>query len=140
MDLNSPAAAHQGGVWERLVRLTKRTLLSIVKQQTLDDESLQTAMCEVEAIMNSRPITTVSEDPNDLEALTPNHLLLLQKKTALPPGLFGEKDIYARRRWKRVQYLSDLFWTRWTKSTYISCISAQNGIASGKTLKRETLY
>lgn len=73
---NPPATAHHGGVWERLIRMLKRILLSVTKQQTLDDESLLTVMCEVEAILNSRPLTTISDDPNDLEPSTPNHLLL----------------------------------------------------------------
>ena len=112
---NPPAGAHHGGVWERLIRLLKKILLSVTKQQTLDDESLHTVMCEVEAIVNSRPLTTVSSEPNDLEALTPNHLLLLKKQPNLPPGVFQADDVYAKRRWRQVQYLSDLFWTRWIK-------------------------
>ena len=112
---NPPAAAHHGGIWERLIRLLKRILLSVTKQQTLDDESLHTVMCEVEAILNSRPLTAVSSDPNDLEPLTPNHLLLLKKQPILPPGVFKADDVYAKRRWRQVQYLSDLFWTRWIK-------------------------
>jgi len=44
----------------------------------LDDEGLQTLCCEVEAILNSRPLTQVSGDPSDMEALTPKHLLLLR--------------------------------------------------------------
>lgn len=47
--------------------------------------------CEVEAMLNDRPITTLSEDPNDLEALTSNHLLLMKGKPILPPGLFEKK-------------------------------------------------
>lgn len=42
---------------------------------------LQTLLCEVESIMNNRPITTLSDDPNDLKPLTPSHLLLLKKTT-----------------------------------------------------------
>lgn len=112
---NPPAAPHHGGVWERLIRLLKRVLLAVTKHQTLDDESLHTVMCEVETILNSRPLTTVSDDPNDLEALTPNHLLLLKVQPILPPGIFKQDDVYARRRWRQVQYISDLFWTRWVK-------------------------
>lgn len=52
-------------------------------------------------------------DPNDLEALTPNHLLLLKASATLPRGVFQPSDIYAQRRWKQVQYMSDLFWRRW---------------------------
>lgn len=73
---NIPAASHQGGVWERLTRSVKSVLTSVLKQQILDDEGLQTIFCEVEAILNDRPITEVSDDPNDLEALTPNHILM----------------------------------------------------------------
>lgn len=112
-NFNTPAAPHQGGVWERLVGMVKRVLSSVLKQQTLDDEGLQTILCEVEAILNDRPITRMSDDPNDLEALTPNHILLLKRKPVLPPGLFDQKDQYARKRWKQAQYIADLFWKRW---------------------------
>ena len=57
--LNPPFGAHFGGVWERLIKLVKKILLSVLKEQVLDDETLQTALCEVESIMNDRPLTTV---------------------------------------------------------------------------------
>ena len=85
-----------GGVWERLIQLVKNILYSVLKEQVLDDEALQTALCEVEAIMNDRPITTVTNDPNDLEPLTPNHLLHLKAKPVLPPGLFQRSDLYSQ--------------------------------------------
>lgn len=53
-------------------------------------------------------------DPNDLEALTPNHLLLLKIQPSLPPGLFQKEDIYVRCRWRQVQYMAK-FWRRWLK-------------------------
>lgn len=112
---NPPHGAHHGGVWERLVQEVKKILFSVIKQQVLDDETLQTFFCEVEAILNDRPITPSSDDPNDLEALTPNHLLQLKAKPILPPGLFRKDDLYTRRRWKQVQYIADLFWSRWVK-------------------------
>ena len=112
---NTPGASHHGGVWERLIRMVRKVLFSVLQQQSLDDESLHTILCEVEAILNDRPITKVSDDVNDLEALTPNHILLLKGKPLLAPGLFQENDLYIRRRWRQVQYLSDLFWKRWTR-------------------------
>lgn len=112
---NPPHGAHHGGVWERLIKQVKSVLQSVLKQQTLDDEALQTAFCEVEAILNDRPITPASEDPGDLEALTPNHLIQLKGKPILPPGLFNKEDTYVRRRWRHVQYIADLFWRRWTR-------------------------
>ena len=41
-------------------------------------------MCEVESSLNERPLTAVSSDSRDLEALTPNRLLLLRPGPTLP--------------------------------------------------------
>lgn len=112
---NPPAASHHGGVWERIIRMVRKVLLSVLHQQVLDDEGLCTILSEVEAILNNRPITTMSSDPHDLEALTPNHVLLLKSKPVLPPGIFQKSDMYLRRRWKQAQYIADLFWKRWTR-------------------------
>ena len=112
---NPPHGAHDGGVWERLIQQVKRALYSVLKQQTLDDETLQTAMCEAEAILNDRPITPSSDDPNDIEAPTPNHILQLKGKPIMPPGLFRKEDSYTRKRWRQVQYITDMFWKRWVK-------------------------
>lgn len=90
---NPPTASHHGGVWEQKIWTVQINLNSIVKQQSLDEESFQTLLCEVETMINSRPITKVSNDPNDLEALTPNHLLLLKVKPSMSPGVFDKADL-----------------------------------------------
>lgn len=112
---NPPTGSHHGGTWERLIRSVRKVLNSTLRTQNLDEEGLHTLLCEAEAIINSRPITKASMDVNDLEALTPNHLLLLKTTPSLPPGIFQPADMYAYRRWKQVQYMSDLFWKRWVK-------------------------
>ncbi|KAF7650068.1 hypothetical protein LDENG_00131850 [Lucifuga dentata] len=112
---NPPAASHYGGVWERLIRSVRQVLNSTLHQQTIDDEGLQTIFCAVESILNNCPLSTVSSDSHDLEPLTPNHILLLKTQPILPPGTFLKTDLYARHRWKQVQYVADLFWHRWTK-------------------------
>ncbi|KAM4561412.1 uncharacterized protein V3H82_015431 [Fundulus diaphanus] len=112
---NPPTGSHHGGTWERLIRSVRKILNTTVKEQMMDEESLHTLLCEAEAIMNSRPITKASSDINDLEALTPNHLLLLKVKPELPPGVFSKDDQYTNRRWRQVQYLADIFWKRWCR-------------------------
>ena len=86
-----------------------------LREQSLDDERLQTLMCEVESNLNTRPITKSSAEHNDLEALTPNHILLQNKAPNLPPGLFDKNDNYSQRRWKQVQFMANLYWKRWTR-------------------------
>ena len=94
---NTPAASHHGGVWERIIRMVRKVLNSVLHQQSVDDEGLQTFLCEVEAILNDRPITKISDDPHDLEPLTPNHILLMKGKPALPPGASCTKLAYAQK-------------------------------------------
>ena len=136
---NPPAGSHFGGIWERMIRSVRKILYSLLQDQPrkLDDEALQTLFCEIESILNSRPITTVSNDVSDLEALTPNHLLLLQPGEHLPCGVFDKNDNCARRRWRQIQYLSDIFWKRWIKE-YLPLmqerqkwVSAQRNVSVG---------
>ena len=112
---NTPAASHHGGVWERCIRSVRKILNSVVRQQTLDDESLTTFMCKVENIINSRPLIAVSNNVKDLQPLTPNMLLCLKEEQSLPPGIEDSFDVYSSKRWRRVQYLANLFWKRWVK-------------------------
>lgn len=120
---NPPAGSHFGGVWERCIRTVRKVMTALLNQQTLDDEGLVTLMCEVESIINSRPSTKVFED---MEALTPNHLLLLRSGSLLPPGIFNKDDLYSRRRWRQVQYL----WRRWIKEYLPSLQQRQKWVKS----------
>ena len=64
-EFNPPAASHMGGIWERQIRSVRKVLNIILREQTLDDERLSTLFCEVESIVNGRPLTVSSDDPND---------------------------------------------------------------------------
>jgi hypothetical protein len=55
---------------------------TLLKEQVINDEGLHTLMCEVETLMNARPITKVSYDPKEFHSLTPNHLLYLHSPTS----------------------------------------------------------
>ena len=112
---NPPHASHYGGVYERMIRTVRMTLSGITQQQLLTFEQLTTFMCEIERIINSRPITYISSDSDDPEPLTPHHLLLLRANHSLPPGIFQKDATYPVRRWKQVQYLANLFWRRWIR-------------------------
>ena len=100
----------------------------------LDDESLRTFMCEVEAIINSRPLTVdLLNDPGSLSPLTPNHLLTMKTKVVLsPPGVFPAADKFCRKRWRRVQHLANEFWSRWRKEYLLSLQQRQKWTMSRK--------
>ena len=99
---NPPSGSHFGGVWERCIRTVRKILVALMKEQPLDDEGLTTLMCEVESIVNGRPITKSSDDPSDSEALTPSHLLLqtssrrVQERGWLLPEKVAPGPIFGR--------------------------------------------
>ena len=78
MEISATKCLHFGRAWERLVHCTKKTLKAIVADRVVSKEVLRNALVEAGGILNSRPITHVSNDLGDIEALTPNHFLLLQ--------------------------------------------------------------
>jgi hypothetical protein len=66
--------------------------------------------------LNSRPITYVSSDPNDLSPLTPNHFLVGQIGGSFAPEALDQTEVYnSRKRWHRVQQLLQQFWKQYRK-------------------------
>ena len=108
-----PLASHMCGVWERLIKTVKRVLAAVIPCARLSDESLRTVLCEVEFIVNSRPLTKVGDDPLDGSVLTPNHLIL-NFSSPLAPGTFCEADVF-KSRWRCVQQIVDQFWAKWLR-------------------------
>ncbi|XP_043213502.1 uncharacterized protein LOC122377501 isoform X2 [Amphibalanus amphitrite] len=117
-----PHASHFGGVWERQIRTIRKILTSLLTQQTFSHETLQTMLCEVEAIINNRPLTPFSTDAFDQPPLTPNHLLLL-RSVVFPPSS-AEWD--HRRSWKQAGYLAEQFWRRW-RTEYLPLLQERGG-------------
>jgi len=110
---NPPISPWMGGVWESLIKSVKRALKAITHDRLFTDEALYTFLCEVESILNQRPITTVSDDINDFEVLTPNHFLLGYESYNLAPGKFNDDEINLRKKWRKIQAVTNMFWRRW---------------------------
>ena len=116
---NPATASNFGGVWERQIRSVRNIMAALMKQHghSLNDESLRTLLCEAEAVVNSRPLTTETlSDPLSPLPLSPSTLLTGKTKLILPPpGKFQREDTYCKRRWRRVQHIANEFWNRWSK-------------------------
>ena len=128
-----------GGVWERQIRTVRNVLNALMQQVSgqLNDDSLRTVMCEAAAIVNSRPLTVENvNDPLSLNPLTPNHLLTMKSSVLLsPPGKFDESDLYARKRWRRVQHLVNEFWYRWRREYLQNLQTRQKWVQPKRNLK-----
>lgn len=137
--MNAPRASHMGGSWDRQIRNVSSALLNAHGEQ-LDDESLRTFMVEAEVIINSRPSSL--SFTSELEPLTPNHLLTMKSTSPTnevilpPPGQFQRADVYLKKRWRRVQYLINEFWSRWKKEFLQSLQTRQKWVRPRRNLKK----
>ena len=90
-------------------------MIAPLDERTLKDDVLITTMCLVEQTLNATPLISVSDDPDDLEALTSNHFLLGRAILATPFLPDAQRYTDLRRVFRVSQAYSDMIWTRWTK-------------------------
>ncbi|XP_058804735.1 uncharacterized protein LOC131671935 [Phymastichus coffea] len=81
---NPPLSPHFGGLWEAAVKSFKHHLRRVLKDHFLTYEQISTLLTEIEAILNSRPLCSLSADPNDPSAISPAHLLIGRPINFLP--------------------------------------------------------
>ncbi|XP_058797868.1 uncharacterized protein LOC131668049 [Phymastichus coffea] len=112
---NPPDAPHMGGAWERLVRSVKTALEHALNGESVSEEVLLTLLAEVEHMVNSRPLTHVSVDPCDEEALTPNHFLIGSSSGHLKLTQDEGQVLNPRRTFEIVQNRAKGFWRRWLR-------------------------
>ncbi|CAG7665201.1 unnamed protein product, partial [Allacma fusca] len=108
-----PAAPHQGGLWEAAVKSAKFHLRRVIGKTILTFELYDTLLKEVEACLNSRPLCSLTSDPNDLTALTPGHFLTGQPPMAIPSPDLTHLKVNRLDRWQQQQQMKQHFWNRW---------------------------
>ncbi|GFR21716.1 DUF5641 domain-containing protein [Trichonephila clavata] len=103
-----------GGFWERLVRSVKNCLKCVLGKTSLMYEELNTVLIEVEAVINSRPLTYVYNDVNEPDPLTPSHFTVGSRLTILTSPKLNANSINVEltKKWKYRQLLLDHFWKR----------------------------
>ncbi|XP_032676160.1 uncharacterized protein LOC116846455 [Odontomachus brunneus] len=116
----SPNAPHFGGLWEAAVKSAKHHMYRIVGKGHLTFEEMQTVFCEIEAILNSRPLTQLSTDSNDLSYLTPGHFLIGTTMNSFPSRDLHDVNENRLTQWQRVEQMRQYFWRRWSKEYFHS--------------------
>lgn len=96
----------------------KKTLEAILAHRMVSKDKLRAAQVEAEGILKGRPITHVSNDAEDIEALTPNHFLLLRANPSYEDPEVSDREIITTKMWRWSQVLANFFWR---KLSQISC-------------------
>ncbi|XP_055591539.1 uncharacterized protein LOC129743526 [Uranotaenia lowii] len=110
-----PRSPHFGGIWEAGVKSMKYHLKRVVGETRLTYEEMLTFLVRTEAILNSRPLCPMSDDPCDAAALTPSHFLIGRSLLALPESSLMEEKVGRLNRWQHVKYMQEHFWRRWSR-------------------------
>ena len=130
-----PRAPHFGGLWEAAVKSAKKHLRRTMGNSVLTYEELSTLFCQIENVLNSRPIGTVSEDPKDETSITPADLCGGSKLDLLPSHSASTPtnidSCSPSKRWTYIQNLLNGFWKRWSKE-YVSSLQERGKWASEK--------
>jgi len=117
----TPAAPHQNGCAEALVKSCKLTLKKAIGDQVLTPFELHTCLLEVANLVNQRPIGRIPNDPDDGSYICPNDILLGRASSQVPQGPFRQTQ-NPRHRFEFVQKIVDSFWTRWTRDVFPSLL------------------
>jgi hypothetical protein len=97
------------------VKSFKHHFYRIATNALLNFEEFDRLKSRIEAILNSRPLTAISDDPSDLSALTAGHFLIGRPLTTLPNRDMTSSPINRLQRWDRVVQMQQHFWQRWSR-------------------------
>ena len=110
-----PSSPWIGGAWGSLVKVTKEALKSVTNKWQIREDHLITTLAQIDGTINSRPLTSISDDADDLTVLTTNHFISGRSLNTQGVVDINEKDIDSRRKWKVVEGLSNIYWKRFIK-------------------------
>ncbi|GFV17627.1 integrase catalytic domain-containing protein [Trichonephila clavipes] len=99
-NFNPPSAPHFGSQWEAGVKSLKYHLKRVIGNSILSHEEFLTLVVQIEAALNSRPIFPLSNDPNDVETLTPAHFIIGSSLVAVPDPDYTEIPMNRLSRWQ----------------------------------------
>lgn len=124
-----------GGFYERMVGTAKRCLRKVLGNAKLNADELLTVLTEVEATLNSRPLT-YEYDEVGAEMLTPSHLIYGRRLLSLPEEARNDEEESETGILRRFRYLARLrihFWNRWRKEYLTDLREHHRGKKEGRS-------
>lgn len=118
-----PRSPHFGGLHESAVKSAKWHLRKVLHSAEFTYDELITVLAEVEAILNSRPLTPMSADPNDLAPLTAGHFLIGMPMKCIDDSNLPNWTKY--QTWHKIKSARNAFWRRWSKE-YLAELQYRN--------------
>ena len=118
-----------------MIKSAKRAINAILGNADVKDEELLTVFTGVESLLNSRPLTAASNDPNNYPVLTPNHFLIGNVGGELAPETVDTLAFDPRNKWRRIQELIRQTWKRWMREYITSIGSRKKWFTREKNLK-----
>jgi len=112
---NPPSAPHFGGKWEAGVKSVKYHLKRVIGNHILTYEEMTTLLTQIEAVLNSRPLVPLSDDPDDFQALTPAHFLIGGALATIPEPSLEKINTSHLSRWQLTRQMLESFWSQWSK-------------------------
>jgi hypothetical protein len=125
----SARAQHFGGLWEAAVKSAKHHLYRMLSEASLTYEELETLVIEVESILNSRPLTLMSTNPEDIEVLTPGHFLIGEPLVSIVEPRYPTENLGCLTNYQRIRALHQHFWKRWSNE-YLAELQKRNNWTS----------
>ena len=71
-------------------------------------------MCRIEACLNSRTLTALTDDPSDLDFLSSSHFHIQRSSFLVPEGDATNVNVPPGKRWLLISQLAQHFWRRWS--------------------------
>lgn len=102
-----------GGLWEAGVKSAKFHIKRVMGGTELTYEQFNTLIIQVEGILNSRPLVALSQDPSDLDYLTPGHFLIGAAITSFPEPDLSEIPSNRLKFWRLCVQMQQHFWSKW---------------------------
>ena len=120
-------APHFGRLWEAAVKRLKKCMRQIMGEVKLTYEELSTILAQMEACLNSCPLTALPGPSDTTEVLTPGHFLIGRPLMALPDQSSTRQPMSLLRRWRLCQVLTNHLWKRWSTEYFATYRGTQNG-------------